>query len=104
MSLVDTTVTVRRGGSYLTIPRLAVERYLAKGYDVVDENDNVLQASTPNDVNTLKRAYEAHIAKIKALEERIKQLESEKSDKEVSEPEKPVSEKPARKTTAKKSK
>lgn len=96
MSLVDSTVTVKRGGSYLTIPRLAVERYLAKGYDVVDENDNVLQASVPNDVNTLKRAYEAHTAEIKALKERIKQLEKEKSEDTTVE-----SEKPARKTTKK---
>lgn len=77
MSLVDSTATVRRGGSYLTIPANAVERYLAKGYDVVDENDNVIKSSVPNDINTLKIAYEQHIAKIKELEAQVKELKAQ---------------------------
>jgi len=71
------TVTVRRGGSYLTIPRLAVDRYIAKGYDVVDEAGNVIEASIPNDINILKRAYEEHIAEIKRLKEEIAKLKVE---------------------------
>lgn len=77
MSLIDTTATVRRGGSYLTIPANAVERYLAKGYDVVDENDTVIKSSVPNDINTLKIAYEQHIAKIKELEAQVKELKAQ---------------------------
>lgn len=77
MSLVDSTATVRRGGSYLTIPANAVERYLAKGYDVVDENDNVIKSSVPNDINTLKIAFEQHIAKIKELEAQNKELKAQ---------------------------
>lgn len=71
------TVTVRRGGSYLTIPALAVERYMAKGYDVVDKTGNVLQGSTPNDINVLKRAYEEHVAEIKELRKEIAELKSQ---------------------------
>lgn len=85
------TVTVRRGGSYLTIPALAVDRYVAKGYDVVDDNGGVLRASTPNDVNVLKSAFEKHVAEIaqlkkenEALKKEITELKSQ--PKEVIEP------------------
>ena len=80
MSLIDETVRVKRGGSFLTIPTTAVDRYLAKGYDVVDNNGNVVKASVPTDVNTLRAAYENQIAEIKELKERIKELESTKSE------------------------
>lgn len=71
MSLIDKTVEVRRGGSYLTIPTDAVDRYLAKGYDVVDADGNVLKESVPHDVNALRAAYEQHVAKIKELEKTV---------------------------------
>lgn len=74
---MNDTVTVRRGGSYLTIPALAVDRYIAKGYDVVDDAGNIIQSGTPNDINILKRAYEEHVAEIKKLKEEIEQLKSQ---------------------------
>jgi TolA-binding protein len=86
--MTDKVVTVKRGGSYLTVPAEAVERYLAKGYDVVDSQDNLIKASVPNDVNALKMAYEHHVAKIKELESQvdslkaqIKELQSKKVEK-----------------------
>ena len=71
---MNDTVTVRRGGSYLTIPAGAIDRYKAKGYDVVDDNGNVLDASIPNDINILKKAYEQHTAEIARLKEEIARL------------------------------
>ena len=107
------TVTVRRGGSYLTIPALAVDRYMAKGYDVVDDKGNIIQSSVPNDVTILKRAYEEHVAEIKKLKEEIAQLKSEKIAEpvkhsklfgtEVEEPEEVVVEKKATSKKTKKS-
>jgi len=76
MSLVDETVRVRRGGSFLTIPTTAIDRYLAKGYDVVDSSGNVIKASMPTDIHALREAYEKQTAEIKALKARIKELES----------------------------
>lgn len=70
------TVTVRRGGSYLRISPSAVERYMAKGYDVVDEAGNVLQGNIPNDINVLKNAYKEHVEEIKKLKEEIAQLKA----------------------------
>lgn len=108
------TVTVRRGGSYLTIPASAVDRYKAKGYDAVDERGNIIDASVPNDINILKKAYEEHIAEIKRLKEEIvilkeasvvKKPEPSKSKlfgTEVEEPE--VEEVATEKKTAKRSK
>ena len=76
MSLVDETVRVKRGGSFLTIPTTAIDRYLAKGYDVVDSSGNVIKASMPTDIHALREAYDKQTAEIKALKERIKELES----------------------------
>lgn len=87
------TITVRRGGSYLTVPAVTADTYLAKGYDIVDEAGNVLQASVPNDLNVLKIAYKQHIAEIKALKARIAELESQsvaEPEEKVEEIEKPV--------------
>ena len=77
MSLIDSTVRVRRGGSFLTVPANAVDRYMEKGYDVVDKAGNVLKTSTPNDVNALKLAYEQHVSEIKALKEQVRKLEKQ---------------------------
>jgi len=83
MSLIDKTVRVRRGGSILTIPATAVDKYMAKGYSVIDSNGNILKASVPNDIPTLKAAYSRHLAEIKALKEEIMQLKEQLAKKEV---------------------
>ena len=77
MSLVDTTTTIRRGNVYLTVSTSLVDRYLAKGYDVVDERGNVVKSSEPNDVTSLKLAYDKHVARIKELEARVAELEGQ---------------------------
>ena len=74
------TVTVRRGGSYLTISAEAVDRYVAKGYDVVNEQDKVLRGSIPNDVNALKIAYSKHVAEIEKLKKEIEELKNPKKE------------------------
>lgn len=76
--MADNVVTVKRGGSYLTVPVMAVERYLAKGYDVVDKNGQIIESSVPNDVNLLKMAFNEHTKKIQELEAEIAQLKSKK--------------------------
>lgn len=103
MSLIDKTVVVRRGGSYLTIPVDAVDRYLAKGYDVVDSAGNVLKESVPHDVNALRIAYEKHVAKIKELESTILDLKRQlrnaaAEQRQEAAPAKPATPKRTRKT------
>ena len=93
-------VEVRRANVYLTIDSDAVDRYIAKGFDVVDSQGNVIKKSVPVDINILQKAYtdhEAEIAKLKAENESLKaQLkEKEKASKAPKEKvEEKVEEKP----------
>ena len=70
------TVRMRRGGSYLHVPQDSVERYISKGYDVVDEDGNVIRGGNPNDVHSLKTAYDKALERIKELEEEVAQLKA----------------------------
>lgn len=76
------TVRMRRGGSYLHVPQGSVERYISKGYDVVDEDGNVIRDGAPNDVHALKTAYDKALEKIKELEDEVAKLKAtdEKSE------------------------
>ena len=68
------TVEVRRGNEYLTVPEDAVDRYIAKGYDVLDNKGNVVVESIPYDVATLRGAFVTHKAKIAELEAEVANL------------------------------
>lgn len=103
------TVTVKRGGSFLTIPVLAVDRYVAKGYAVVDEHGEVVQSGIPNDVAALKKLCKAQEAEIAQLKARIAELEATDNQpitKEVvgTPVEEPEFEEVPKKATSKKSK
>ena len=76
-NMPEQTVTVRKGGSYLTIPVLAIERYMAKGYDLVDNHGNVLKACVPNDIGTLQKAFVDKSAEIERLTQEVKRLKGE---------------------------
>lgn len=67
MSLIDKTVRVKRGGSFLTIPATAVERYKDKGYEVVDANGEVIKK---DEDQALKIAQK----KIRELESQVTEL------------------------------
>ena len=77
MASINDTVRVRRGGAFLTISKDLVDRYMAKGFDVVDDNGKVLKASVPNDVATLQKAFEEHVARIKELETKLAEAQQE---------------------------
>lgn len=70
------TLTVRRGGSFLTIPALAVDRYLAKGYVVVDANGNPIQTEDADDAKALKQKCDAYVTEIKELRAEISELKA----------------------------
>lgn len=55
----------------LDVPEEQRTEYLAKGYDVLNANGTVAEATVPSDVNVLKRAYVEHLARIKQLEEQL---------------------------------
>lgn len=71
------TVEVRRGNEYLTIPEDAVDRYIAKGYDVLDAVGNVVVESIPFDTVALRAAFTKHTTEIAALKSQIATLKAE---------------------------
>lgn len=81
------TVGVQKANKFLRVPADAVDRYIAKGYDVVDEDGQIVVKSIPNDVNTLKSEYSKQLETIKKLEaenaELKKQLASKPASKSV---------------------
>lgn len=71
------TVTVKRRNVYLDVPADAVDKYMSKGYDVVDSLGNVIKEHVPNDTNSLKLAYDKHVAEIADLKKQIAKLKAE---------------------------
>ena len=85
--------TIRRANVVLDVTENEVEKYLADGFDIIDDNGKVLKASVPNDVNALKKAYVEHENEIKSLKEEIERLKAQT---------KAVNEKPTKNTKSKK--
>lgn len=67
-------IKVRRANVVLTIPDYQQNEYLAKGFDVIDSNGRVIVKTTPNDINSLKKAYKELCEKVDALEKENKAL------------------------------
>lgn len=70
-------VKIERGNVVLRVDPRDVKHYLKLGYNVVDEEGNVLQEAIPNDMGTLQRAFVDHKNKISELEETIASLTAE---------------------------
>lgn len=71
-------ITVKRANVLLTVPDYQQDEYLQKGFDVVDDEDNVLIAATMStDLGTLQRKLAEAQDKIKELEEEIVRLNKE---------------------------
>ena len=75
--LNNKTVKMRRKNVFLDVVPELVDKYMAKGYDIVDATGNVLKKSVPTDIASLKSAYDQHVKKIAELEETIKNLKAE---------------------------
>ena len=71
-------ITVRRANVVLDVPAEQKTEYLAKGFDVINANGQVVEATIPEDMNKLKTAYSNHLAQIKAL-----RLENQKLRDEI---------------------
>ena len=65
--MAEQTVQVRKGGIYLDVPESAVQRYMARGYDVVDRYGNVIKACVPNELGVLQKAFVDKSAEIERL-------------------------------------
>lgn len=70
-------VRVERGNVVLKVKEYEVQRYLSLGYNVTDDNGNVLKEAIPNDVGTLQKHYVEHKKRIAELEEIVAKLTAE---------------------------
>lgn len=68
---------VRKANVVIQASENELAKYAARGFDIIDENGNVIKKSTPNDVNSLKKAYTEHIEEIKKLTAEIESLKAE---------------------------
>lgn len=75
-------VMIRRKNVYLEVSPESVESYVAKGYDVLDSTGNVVRKSVPNNITALQSLCNEQLAKIKKLEDRVKELEAQLTTKE----------------------
>lgn len=101
--MLSDKVEVKRGNVYLTIASEDIDRYIAKGFDVLDADGNVIKKSIPNDLKVLQKMYEdqlEEIAKLKAEIETLKAQIKESGSKKASEP-KPEVKSEAKATTKK---
>lgn len=71
------TVTIQRANVILRVPEDEVEKYYSKGYDILDNNGNVVKASVPNDLGTLQKAYIDRGIIIEELEREIADLKKQ---------------------------
>lgn len=74
-------IQVRRANVILDVPDYQQAEYLAKGFDVIGADGKVLIKTTPNDINSLKRAYGELTARVKELEEENKALKEKAASK-----------------------
>lgn len=74
-------ITVRRANVILDIPEAQKNEYLAKGFDVIGANGKVIERTTPNDVNSLKKAFNELTARVKELEAENAKLKEQLSPK-----------------------
>ena len=82
------TITVRRANVVLDVPEEQKAEYLAKGFDVINANGKVVEATVPEDLNTLKTAYSNHLIQIKALQAENQKLKDEITQLKVPKPRK----------------
>lgn len=61
----------------LTVSESELERYLNMGYNIIDDNGNVVKESVPRDLGVLQKAYQYHKTRINDLEEEVKRFKAQ---------------------------
>ena len=68
---------VKRANVVLRVTTAELDKYLAKGYSIIDENGNVIRQAEPNDLAAFRTAYVEQAKEIAALRTQIATLEAE---------------------------
>lgn len=70
-------VRIERGNVVLKVQDYEVQRYLKMGYNVTDDEGNILKEAIPNDLGTLQKHYLDSKKKIEELEAIVAKLTEE---------------------------
>ena len=70
-------VRIERGNVVLKVQDYEVSRYLKMGYNVTDDNGQILQEAIPNDLGTLQKHYLDSKKRIEELEAIVAKLTEE---------------------------
>ena len=76
-------IRVERGNVVLHVYEEEARHYLQLGYNITDDNGNVVQAAVPRDLGTLQQFYVEGSKKIKELEAQVAELQASKSSASV---------------------
>lgn len=68
---------VQRGNVFLVVGDNEIEKYMAKGFSVVDDRGNVVRQSFPTELRQLQKAWSDHVEIIKQKDEEIARLKAE---------------------------
>ena len=72
--------TIQRANVVLRVKDEDVEHYVAKGYNVLDENGNVVRKACPNDMGELIMHYKTSESEIERLKSELDRLTIENAD------------------------
>ena len=87
-------VKVKRGNVVLRVEEIEVNKYMAKGFSVIDGNGNVVRQSVPTEIGQLQKAYSEHMQLLKEKDTEIANLKAELNalkDKKAGEKKSPAS-------------
>ena len=69
-------VKVKRANVILTIEEDQIDKYIEKGYSVLDQNGNVVKAGAPKDVGALQALLQEKDVEIANLKKEIERLKA----------------------------
>lgn len=70
-------IQVKRANVILDIPDYQQDEYLAKGFDVIGADGKVVVKATPNDPNSLKKAFTELTAEVEKLRKENAELKNQ---------------------------
>ncbi len=71
---MDEKVTVQRANVVLQVSPQQVDYYMTQGYNVINEQGEVIKASVPRDLGTLQKAFVENQTEIESLKTEIADL------------------------------
>ena len=76
------TIMVQRANVILEISEQEQDKYLAQGYDILDDSGNVVKKSIPTDIGRLRVAYHEALEEIEKLKAEVEKLTAQVKEKE----------------------